>query len=50
MTSRVATDIGGTFTDLVELDEATGALTFAKSSTTHRRTTIPGGVNIGFDF
>lgn len=34
MTSRVATDIGGTFTDLVELDEATGALTFAKSSTT----------------
>ena len=34
MSTRVATDIGGTFTDLVELDEETGRLTFAKSSTT----------------
>ena len=33
MSSRVATDIGGTFTDLVQLDES-GELSFAKSSTT----------------
>jgi len=31
---RVATDIGGTFTDLVYMDEATGALGFAKVPTT----------------
>ena len=31
---RVATDIGGTFTDLVYLDEKTGAIGTAKSSTT----------------
>lgn len=36
MSSRVATDIGGTFTDLVELDEESGKLSFAKSSTTPR--------------
>ena len=34
MSSHVATDIGGTFTDLVELDETTGSLRFAKVSTT----------------
>ena len=34
MSTRVATDIGGTFTDLVQLDDASGELTFAKSSTT----------------
>lgn len=33
MKTRVATDIGGTFTDLVRLDEATGELTLAKSAT-----------------
>jgi N-methylhydantoinase A len=31
---RVATDIGGTFTDLVYLDEATGSVGLAKASTT----------------
>jgi len=31
---RLATDIGGTFTDLVHFDEATGELRFAKSLTT----------------
>jgi N-methylhydantoinase A len=34
MTLRVATDIGGTFTDLVAFDEENGALTIAKASTT----------------
>lgn len=34
MSARIATDIGGTFTDLVRLDEATGELTLAKSPTT----------------
>ncbi len=34
MKTRVATDIGGTFTDLVRLDEATGELMLAKSATT----------------
>ena len=33
---RLATDIGGTFTDLVHLDESTGALTVAKSLSTPR--------------
>ena len=33
---RLATDVGGTFTDLVEFDEATGALTVAKALTTPR--------------
>ncbi|MCG8353972.1 MAG: hydantoinase/oxoprolinase family protein, partial [Kiloniellales bacterium] len=32
--SRLATDVGGTFTDLVRFDEATGALTVAKALTT----------------
>ena len=31
---RVATDIGGTFTDLVYLDERTGQIGVAKASTT----------------
>ena len=31
---RVATDVGGTFTDLVYLDEASGRLGSAKASTT----------------
>ncbi len=31
---RIATDIGGTFTDLVYLDEETGEVTVAKASTT----------------
>ena len=31
---RVAIDVGGTFTDLCALDEATGMLTFVKDSTT----------------
>jgi N-methylhydantoinase A len=31
---RVATDIGGTFTDLVYVDETSGAVGFAKASTT----------------
>jgi len=31
---RLATDIGGTFTDLVSFDEATGAVRVAKASTT----------------
>ncbi|MEZ5101396.1 MAG: hydantoinase/oxoprolinase family protein [Thermoleophilia bacterium] len=34
MSVRVATDIGGTFTDLVLVDEATGELRIAKASTT----------------
>jgi N-methylhydantoinase A len=34
MTLRVATDIGGTFTDLVAFDEETGALAVGKASTT----------------
>jgi N-methylhydantoinase A len=34
MTLRVATDIGGTFTDLVGFDEQTGELTIGKASTT----------------
>lgn len=34
MSIRVATDIGGTFTDLVYVDEATGNLGLAKASTT----------------
>jgi N-methylhydantoinase A len=34
MTVRLATDIGGTFTDLVGFDEQTGALTIGKASTT----------------
>lgn len=34
MAIRVATDIGGTFTDLVYLDEATGQVGLAKASTT----------------
>jgi N-methylhydantoinase A len=33
---RLATDIGGTFTDLVHFDEETGALNIAKSLTTPR--------------
>ena len=31
---RVATDIGGTFTDLVFVDEESGAVSVAKASTT----------------
>ena len=42
MTLRVATDIGGTFTDLVAFDEKSGALTVAKESTTP--TDLPAGV------
>ncbi|SRR6266545_3918360 len=34
MSLRVATDIGGTFTDLVAFDEETGALTVGKAPTT----------------
>jgi N-methylhydantoinase A len=34
MTLRIATDIGGTFTDLVALDEETGAVTVGKALTT----------------
>lgn len=34
MTLRLATDIGGTFTDLVGFDEKSGALTIGKASTT----------------
>ncbi len=36
MTCRIAVDIGGTFTDLVLLDEATGALRVHKILTTPR--------------
>ena len=36
MPSRVAVDIGGTFTDLVQLDEETGAVGLAKAPTTPR--------------
>jgi N-methylhydantoinase A len=36
MTLRVATDIGGTFTDLVVVDEASGEVSIAKVSTTPR--------------
>ncbi|HZR93972.1 MAG TPA: hydantoinase/oxoprolinase family protein [Gaiellaceae bacterium] len=42
MTLRVATDIGGTFTDLVSLDEQTGAVAVGKALTTPRD--LPGGV------
>ena len=31
---RVAADIGGTFTDLIYLDEATGEVSLTKASTT----------------
>ena len=34
MSSRVATDVGGTFTDLASYDAATNVLTFSKASTT----------------
>lgn len=37
MALRVAVDIGGTFTDLVYVDDATGALGLAKTSTTPGR-------------
>jgi N-methylhydantoinase A len=40
---RVATDIGGTFTDLVYLDEATGEVGLAKESTT------PSAFELGVD-
>ncbi|MEE9149665.1 MAG: hydantoinase/oxoprolinase N-terminal domain-containing protein, partial [Candidatus Tectomicrobia bacterium] len=33
MTTRVGIDIGGTFTDLVAMDEATGAIRFSKVAT-----------------
>jgi N-methylhydantoinase A len=36
MTTRIGIDIGGTFTDLVTLDEATGATTFGKVHTVPR--------------
>ena len=36
MPTRVAVDIGGTFTDLVHLDEETGAVGLAKAATTPR--------------
>ena len=39
---RVATDIGGTFTDLVAVDEATGAVTVGKALTTPAD--LPAGV------
>ena len=35
---RVATDIGGTFTDLIYLDEATGEVGLTKASTTPHTT------------
>lgn len=41
MSARVATDVGGTFTDLAAFDPATNALTISKASTT---TDITGGV------
>jgi N-methylhydantoinase A len=37
---RVATDIGGTFTDLIYLDEATGEIGMTKASTTPRNFAI----------
>jgi N-methylhydantoinase A len=37
MSARVAVDIGGTFTDLVALDETTGEVDVAKASTTPGR-------------
>ena len=37
MTLRLATDIGGTFTDLVAFDEATGALTVGEGADDARR-------------
>jgi N-methylhydantoinase A len=37
MAARVAVDIGGTFTDLVSLDEQTGAVELGKSATTPGR-------------
>ena len=37
MTARAAVDIGGTFTDLVTLDEESGAIGIAKASTTPGR-------------
>ncbi len=42
MSVRVATDIGGTFTDLVAVDETTGALTVGKALTTPAD--LPAGV------
>lgn len=36
MSIRLATDIGGTFTDLVAFDEATGQVTLGKASSTPR--------------
>jgi N-methylhydantoinase A len=42
MTVRVATDIGGTFTDLVAFDDESGAVTVAKASTTP--SDLPAGV------
>ena len=35
---RVASDIGGTFTDLIYLDEATGEVGLTKASTTPHNT------------
>ena len=50
---RVATDIGGTFTDLIYLDEATGEVGLTKASTTPHNfaigvedTLIKSGINV----
>jgi N-methylhydantoinase A len=50
---RVATDIGGTFTDLIYLDEATGEVGLAKASTTPHNfaigvedTLVKSGINV----
>src|SRR5918911_1228491 len=54
MTSIIALDIGGTFTDLVSLDPETGAVHQAKSSTTPydlavgiRETLVKSGLPLG---
>jgi N-methylhydantoinase A len=50
---RVATDIGGTFTDLIYLDEATGEVGMTKASTTPHNfaigvedTLVKSGINV----
>ena len=37
MTVRIGIDTGGTFTDLIGIDEATGQLVIAKTPSTPRR-------------
>ena len=45
MNIRLATDVGGTFTDIASFDEATGALSLGKTLTTPAR--LADGIDAG---